>query len=173
MPVLKNKRSRKYRYSWGVKVKTCQKSQCSCKIQIPEILLKHISICTTTYYTVIVASSRTWKDKLLSLTSAVSVFSSLHHDKQRGGGRNWFVPTHTHLVMCFWERAMAYSATTVLPADVWAATNTESWASSRSTACFWKTSSSNGHWSRGGNGVVHHKVMIHTVAANKQVTLCF
>ena len=54
----------------------------------------------------------------------------------------------THLVMCFWERAMAYSATTVLPADVCAATNTDSWASSLSMACFWKTSSSNGHWRR-------------------------
>lgn len=54
--------------------------------------------------------------------------------------------TNTHLVMCFWERAMAYSATTVLPADVCAATNTESCASSLRMACFWKTSSSNGHW---------------------------
>lgn len=31
-----------------------------------------------------------------------------------------------YLVMCFWERAMAYSATTVLPADVCAATKTDS-----------------------------------------------
>lgn len=58
---------------------------------------------------------------------------------------NPVVMTDTHLVMCFWERAMAYSATTVLPADVCAATNTESWFSSLSMACFWKTSSSNGH----------------------------
>lgn len=28
--------------------------------------------------------------------------------------------------MCLSERAIAYSATTVLPADVWAATNTDS-----------------------------------------------
>ncbi len=30
------------------------------------------------------------------------------------------------LVMCWAARAMAYSATTVLPAEVWAATKTES-----------------------------------------------
>ena len=36
----------------------------------------------------------------------------------RAGGGN--------LVICFAARAMAYSATTVLPADVCAATNTES-----------------------------------------------
>lgn len=52
----------------------------------------------------------------------------------------------THLVICFWESAMAYSATTVFPADVCAATNTESWASSLRMACFWNTSSSKGHW---------------------------
>lgn len=68
-----------------------------------------------------------------------SVFRPLHLDTQKK-------VTNTHLVMCFWERAMAYSATTVLPADVCAATNTESCASSLRMACFWKTSSSNGHW---------------------------
>lgn len=31
-------------------------------------------------------------------------------------GRHWL--SHTHLVMCFWESAIAYSATTVLPAEV-------------------------------------------------------
>jgi len=36
-----------------------------------------------------------------------------------------------HLVMCFAAKAMAYSATTVLPADVWAATKTLSPISSR------------------------------------------
>ena len=48
------------------------------------------------------------------------------------------------LVQCLVARAKAYSATTVLPALVWAATKTE-WPCSRcSTASFWKGSSSKG-----------------------------
>ena len=45
---------------------------------------------------------------------------------------------------CF-ANATAYSATTVFPADVWAATNTDSFRSSRATACCWKLSSVNGY----------------------------
>lgn len=40
------------------------------------------------------------------------------------------VNDRTHLVICFAARAIAYSATTVLPADVWAATKTLSPSSS-------------------------------------------
>ena len=50
------------------------------------------------------------------------------------------------LVMCCLDSAMAYSATTVLPADVWAAMNTLSCSSRWRIACFWKLSSVNGHW---------------------------
>ena len=39
---------------------------------------------------------------------------------------------------------MAYSATTVLPADVWAATKTDSDRSMRRTDCCWKGSRGNG-----------------------------
>ena len=48
--------------------------------------------------------------------------------------------------MCFAARAMAYSATTVLPAEVCAATNTESPFSRWYTASFWKLSSSKGYY---------------------------
>jgi hypothetical protein len=48
--------------------------------------------------------------------------------------------------MCFIARAMAYSATTVLPAEVWAATNTLSPISRWYTASFWKLSSSKGYY---------------------------
>jgi hypothetical protein len=41
----------------------------------------------------------------------------------------------TYFVICLLDRAMAYSATTVLPADVWAATNTLWWSSSFNIAC--------------------------------------
>ena len=51
----------------------------------------------------------------------------------------------SNLVMCFRERAIAYSATTVFPAEVWAATKTLSWFSKCRIACFWNTSNSNGH----------------------------
>ena len=51
-----------------------------------------------------------------------------------------------YLVMCLLANAMAYSATTVFPADVWAATKTLSLFSKQSTACFWKVSSSNFHY---------------------------
>jgi hypothetical protein len=53
-----------------------------------------------------------------------------------------------NLVMCFMDKAIAYSATAVLPADVCAATSTLSWFSRCSTACFWNVSNSNGHWNR-------------------------
>jgi hypothetical protein len=48
--------------------------------------------------------------------------------------------------MCFWARAIAYSATTVFPAEVCAATKTESPISKWYTASFWNVSSSNGYW---------------------------
>ena len=48
-------------------------------------------------------------------------------------------------VQCFVASAKAYSATTVLPADVCAATKTHSLRSSRYIASFWKVSSSNGN----------------------------
>lgn len=41
----------------------------------------------------------------------------------------------TYFVICLLDRAMAYSATTVLPADVWAATNTLQWSSNFNIAC--------------------------------------
>lgn len=47
-----------------------------------------------------------------------------------------------HLLLCFLERAMAYSATTVLPAEVWAHTRIDSRFSILRTALFWKSSSS-------------------------------
>ena len=46
------------------------------------------------------------------------------------------------LVMCFCDRAMAYSATTVFPADVCAEMNTDWLFSRQMMACFWKVSSS-------------------------------
>lgn len=51
-----------------------------------------------------------------------------------------------YLVWCFADSAMAYSATTVFPAEVCAATNTLSCDSMWIMACFWNGSSSNGHW---------------------------
>ena len=51
-----------------------------------------------------------------------------------------------YLVMCLSDSAMAYSAITVFPAEVWAAINTLSWFSRCNIACFWNTSNSNGHW---------------------------
>lgn len=51
----------------------------------------------------------------------------------------------TDRVMCFIDNAIAYSATTVLPAEVCAATKTLSCFSRCKIACFWKTSGSNGH----------------------------
>jgi hypothetical protein len=48
--------------------------------------------------------------------------------------------------MCFAAKAIAYSATTVFPAEVWAATNTLSPISRRYTASFWKLSSSKGYY---------------------------
>ena len=48
--------------------------------------------------------------------------------------------------MCLLASAMAYSATTVFPAEVWAATNTLSLVSKHRTACFWKVSNSNFHY---------------------------
>jgi hypothetical protein len=48
--------------------------------------------------------------------------------------------------MCFAARAMAYSATTVFPAEVCAATKTESPFSRWYTASFWKLSSSKGYF---------------------------
>ena len=50
-----------------------------------------------------------------------------------------------HLVRCLRASAMAYSATTVLPADVCAATNTHSCFSRCKIARFWNVSSSNGN----------------------------
>lgn len=47
--------------------------------------------------------------------------------------------------------AHAYSATTVLPAEVCAATRTDWLRSRQRIACFWKVSSSNGH-SNAGSG---------------------
>ena len=51
-----------------------------------------------------------------------------------------------YLVMCLSDSAMAYSAITVFPDEVWAAINTLSWFSRCNIACFWNTSNSNGHW---------------------------
>lgn len=48
---------------------------------------------------------------------------------------------YTHRVMCFMASAIAYSATTVLPADVCAATNTQSPCSRWTIASLWKMSS--------------------------------
>lgn len=50
--------------------------------------------------------------------------------------------------MCLRAIAMAYSATTVFPADVWAATKTHSFSSRWTMACFWNVSSSNGYCRR-------------------------
>lgn len=54
----------------------------------------------------------------------------------------------SYLVICFWDKAIAYSATTVFPADVWAAMKTDSLFSKQRTACFWKVSNSKGLWSK-------------------------
>ena len=53
--------------------------------------------------------------------------------------------TRTDFVMWLRARAMAYSATTVLPADVWAATKTFCFASNCNIACFWNVSNLNGY----------------------------
>ena len=53
--------------------------------------------------------------------------------------------TTTHLVMWLRDSAMAYSATTVLPAEVCAATKTFCLDSICNMACFWKVSSSKGY----------------------------
>lgn len=62
------------------------------------------------------------------------------------GSLRWRSLLHiSYLVWCFADSAMAYSATTVFPADVCAATNTFSCDSMWIMACFWNGSSSNGH----------------------------
>lgn len=62
------------------------------------------------------------------------------------GWSNQKADRRTNLVMCLRDSAIAYSATTVFPAEVCAATKTLSWVSKCNTACFWKTSNSNGHY---------------------------
>ena len=65
-----------------------------------------------------------------------------------------------YLVMCFWDRAMAYSATTVLPAEVWAAINTSSPFSKWTIACVndstWDNPINTAQTQVAHSGKVHH-----------------
>lgn len=79
-----------------------------------------------------------------------------------------------YLVLCSKERAMAYSATTVLPADVWAATNTQSWLWRWRMACFWNRSSSNGNWrwEKNHNVLLMHANSVYVIPQTETIHKC-